>query len=99
MTIERKIVVGLEDVQAISFECMGKGCGYRVTMSPDKAERIPESCGQCGLRWWPENPYGHISEKAWPFAKLLESLRAIRGWINSGSPLGFKILLEFKEPN
>jgi hypothetical protein len=42
MTIERKIVVGLEDLKALIFECRAveKACKSRVSVSPDQA-RIP----------------------------------------------------------
>ena len=96
MTVERKIVVGLEDIEAISLEC--NGCKCRVTMVPGKMIRIPEYCAQCRLRWHPENPAGHIPERGWPFAKFLESVEGIRALMNSEVLLGFRILLEFKEP-
>jgi hypothetical protein len=41
MTVERKIIVGLEDIKAISFQC--DACQYRVTMSPDEVKEIPKT--------------------------------------------------------
>jgi hypothetical protein len=49
MTFERTIVVGLEDIQAVSFEC--HKCQSRITILPDKLRDIPEKCHNCGEAW------------------------------------------------
>jgi len=99
MTIERKIVVGLEDIEALTLECRAEGCGYRVSFSPDKFERIPNNCGQCGQDWTPRDLAGHTEARAWVFLNLLRSIRTARAFIaENGSTSGFRVLLEFKEP-
>ena len=42
VTFERKIVVGLEEIRAISFEC--HKCKSRLTVSPDDLRDIPAAC-------------------------------------------------------
>jgi len=96
MTVNRRIVVALEDIEIVSLEC--SQCKSRVSAVPEKAIRIPEYCGQCGQRWWPENASGPSSERAWAFPKFLDSLTTIRTLIASGSPPAFRLLLEFTEP-
>jgi hypothetical protein len=98
MTVERKIVVGLEDIRAICFECLNKGCGAVASVSPDNFERIPQRCEQCGEVWTPINAAGLQTSKPWVFASFAIALKAIRNLINSGQAMGFRILLEFKEP-
>ena len=98
MTVERRIVVGLEDVQAICFECLKKGCGYKVSISPDAFERIPETCAQCGARWVPLNSSGVSVAKPWVFYSFANSLKTIRNLMQSGTPMEFRVLVEFHEP-
>jgi hypothetical protein len=49
MTFERKIVVGLEDIKAVSFAC--EQCQFKLTMSPDDVKKIPEHCPS-GHEWY-----------------------------------------------
>src|ERR1022692_1810663 len=49
MTVERKIVVGLDDIQAVSFEC--EKCHSRLTLPPDKIGEIPQRCEQNRSAW------------------------------------------------
>ena len=96
MTVEHKIVVGLEDIAAITLECLNpKGCHSRVSVSPDKI-KIPSNCPQCNHEWVPEAISGVTSVKAWPYANFVNSIKLIReGKTPEGQP-GFKILLEFQ---
>src|SRR5436853_6031559 len=50
MTLERRFVIGLADIRAITFQC--KTCGGRVTVSPDK-ENLEEmhNCPLCSEVW------------------------------------------------
>jgi hypothetical protein len=91
MTIERKIVVGLNDIKAISLQC--EKCEFRVSMSPDKGTGPILGCPH-GHEW----SKGEIETSHLPplqrFASSLEKLRILMGQ----KTLGFKILLEFDEP-
>jgi hypothetical protein len=91
MTVERKIVVGLTDIKAISFQC--DNCEYRITMSPDKVSQLPASCLN-GHRWIS----GEVGMIALPplllFGNTISKLRTLA----EQKALGFKILLEFDEP-
>jgi hypothetical protein len=96
MTIERKIVVGLEDIQALTFEC-GK-CGARVTMQPDRAREIPAECVQCHQEWISFNPTNREPDTATDTTvRFWTALQTVRVLIKNNK-LGFKILLEFREP-
>ena len=96
MTLERKIVVGLEDIEAISFECLAPDCGSRLTVAPERCT-IPPRCPHCNREWVPPNQAGIQTVKAWPFVNFTMSLSKIRTLISDGQ-LGFRMLLEFKEP-
>ena len=93
VTFERKIVVGLEEIRAISFEC--HKCKSRLTVSPDDLRDIPAACPHCNFSWrLPIDPdAGPVS----PPKNFAVGIREIR--IRFGADvIGFKILLEFDEP-
>jgi hypothetical protein len=93
MTIERKVVVSLEDIKAISFECLGDNCKYRITVSPDDPFNLPSSC-QRGHRWIGGQPETMIITPLMTFTKILAQLRVL----STQRALGYKILMEFDEP-
>jgi hypothetical protein len=92
MTFERKIVVGLEEIKAVIFQC--NKCGSRMSIAPDKFDDIP---GQC--------PNGHpmLTAKFLPqdfggslMFGFLQALKKLKEPIYESA--GFKIFLEFEEP-
>jgi hypothetical protein len=91
MTFERKIVVGLEDIRAISFKCAH--CEYRVTVSPDKVSGIPAHCPN-GHDWTQGEQEAMIVPPLLQFTTTLAKLRTLL----SQKALGYRILLEFDEP-
>ena len=94
MTVERKIVVGLEDIRAITLECE---CGARTTFAPELFRTVPHHCTHCGKAWTKFEEFGPspgIGATAW----LLTTLRDLRVLIREKS-LPFRILLEFNEPD
>jgi len=90
VTFERKILVGLEDIKAISFQC--EKCQYRITMSPDDIRGLPEYC--LGGHPWAVG----IEEEslAPPLRKFTKSLERLRVLLNQKA-LGFRILFELDE--
>ena len=92
MTYERKIVVGLDDIRAISLEC--NECQYRVTMSPDEFFRIPDMCSN-GHAWTRGE---EKNSSASPVMKFTASLREVRELLGH-KHFGFKVLLEIDEPS
>jgi hypothetical protein len=103
MTVERKIVVGLDDLRALTFEC--KDCRSRVTVSPDQARvpqrillRLGERCPNCGREWVryppPENRVtlsNHVN--------LIDAIGKIRAQEKGSDEWPkFRVLLEFDEP-
>ena len=94
LTFERKIVVGLEEIRAITFEC--HQCKSRLTVSPDDIRDIPTACPHCSFSWrLPEDaqaaPAGSPPKN---FAFGIKELKIRFG----ADVIGFKILLEFDEP-
>jgi hypothetical protein len=99
MTIEHKIVVGLDDIRAVIFEC--RQCHTRVSMSPTDAIDIPAQCPQrnCASVWITGRAAAIKSDYEGSTSASINLVSAI-GYIrkkNNGS--AFRILLEFENEN
>lgn len=92
--MERKIVVGLDDVKAVILECVN--CRTRVTITPDHA-RIPKECPDCQHSW-----LSPVHDNA-DFLTALSKMRSARASNAASASSGqansprFRILLEFDE--
>ena len=81
MTLETRLLLGLDDLLSVQFVC--NKCGARVSRDPKTADRIPAICGQCNATW-------HVGDETAPafhFVRALRSLREAQG-------TGFTLLLE-----
>lgn len=90
MTIERRIVVGLEDIKRISFQC--EKCAFRITMSPQEIVEIPMGCPNHS--WLHGNLRQMNANSVMYFLSGLNALRSVTSEVS----MGFKILIEFDEP-
>jgi hypothetical protein len=98
MTVEHILVVGLDDIRAVTIECK---CGTRVSLQPDNLH-IPEKCPAtgCDTIWIKGKSFGLSSEHdEWTSAQLtfVEALGNIRSKPQNGKPTNgvFKIFLEY----
>jgi hypothetical protein len=95
MTIEHKIVVGLNDIKTISYEC--RKCGARAAF-PLGAQLEPNNvCYSCRDQWRKEEssvPWVSKDESA--FMRFLKALNDIRTLEKEGA-IGFRVILEFDE--
>jgi len=92
MTVERKWVVKLNDVKAVTFQCARANCEARITVSPTERNfQWPQACPM-GHRWeFYETERRHSRD-----ARFLIALQDIVTAKDSES--GFNVLLEFDEP-
>ncbi len=95
MTIEHSIVVGLDDIKTVIFEC--RQCHTRVSMSPDDI-RIPVKCPKedCAV-WLAGEPAKVVSPYEATTSKYLNFVQALGHIRKSTNGATFKILLEFNE--
>ena len=96
MTIERKFVVGLEDIKTISFECVA--CSSRMTVLADNIGAIPSRCQHCNHDWSLLNPSAYDFGGS-PFLNLTMAIQQIRSLPKDGLKPGFRVLLEFEQPD
>jgi hypothetical protein len=96
MTIERRLIVGIEDIKGVCFQCLS--CHARTTVAPDKIGDIPATCPRCNEVWIAFRPSGHEIVAASPFVNLTNSIQRIWALDKEGVLHGFRVLLEFEEP-
>lgn len=95
MTVERRIIVGLEDIKAVSLEC--NECHSKITLPPDLKSDIPASCERCNHPWRAPQVVGSIRTCDSIIATFTHSIPTIRELMHAKS-FGFSVLLEFDEP-
>lgn len=99
MTSERRLMMGLDDIRALAFEC--KACSARLTLVPAKVR--PEQLGQCpscATDWLDLNQAPTGAGFGNPFARFLGLFsRVLEASKNDEKQLhiGFRLLLEFHE--
>ncbi len=84
MTIETRIIVGLDDILSVQLECVK--CKAKVVRSPDVTLTLPSHCGQCGAVWYTKS----LSDDP-VVVKLLKLIAALR----QGNDAGFNLKFEF----
>jgi hypothetical protein len=94
MTIERKLLVSLEEIKGIVLKCTTEECNSSAVFSPDKIDTIPQKCPH-GHQWtWKVSDVRpQIDSPTWCWLQLL---RRLRDPMNQNG--GFKLFLEFEEP-
>jgi hypothetical protein len=96
VTIERRLLTSLEDIELITLECLS--CSSRLSIPPDLPREIPTQCPSCLKPWLPLHPAAS-SASASPLLNFAMSLRRLRMLIKEGVELGFRVLLEFRAPD
>ncbi|MGB7602736.1 MAG: hypothetical protein WBM24_20710 [Candidatus Sulfotelmatobacter sp.] len=94
MTIEHKIIIGVDDIKTVIVECK---CGVRVSFPPDDV-RIPENCPtpNCGIAWSRKSHGVSAERDAYASANLnfVDAIGQMRKHLKSSN---FRILLEFED--
>lgn len=94
MTIERRIVVGLEDVKAITFECLK--CSARLTYPANNLRDMPFKCEACGETWIP-SPRDTADQPLSSFLGFLSAFQKLRNQ-SVEKKNTVRILLEYEAP-
>src|ERR1039458_7428607 len=93
MTSERTLMVGFDDLKAVSFQC--KQCGARMSIQAKSLHSVPLACGSCNARWRTAGGQAVTAESA--ATGLIEAIVSLRVLIKKDRDL-FRVLLEFEEP-
>jgi hypothetical protein len=84
MTLERKLFIGLEDVEAVCFECSYCHSRFSKSNDPNVKVIVPSVCMACGTNF-PSEESSDVSR----FVSALQTLRAKK-------VIGCKVVLEIE---
>lgn len=99
MAYEQKILLALEDIRSLCFQC--KKCEAKFCVSPDSGLSPPARCLQCQAEWIKDAPHASYLGQLMPeqqsdLVKFVKSLAFMRK--ADPNAFGFRILLEFDAP-
>ena len=95
MTVEHKIVVGLQDIKRISYEC--KKCGARNSFPLGNTRGPISNCYICGEKWLAvpsPSPYASQPSAYTDFLKAVADINTLE----TQGTVGFRMVFEFDEP-
>jgi hypothetical protein len=96
MAIERKIVVGIDDIKAVTFQC--SSCGARTPVPISSLSEVPQQCNSCQTIWWRSNDFAtHVTTSGPAATAFIQAIRVLAALIRDKKDT-FRILLEFEEP-
>ncbi len=93
MTVERNVVVSIEDIRALIFECKTKDCA-RLTLLLSAITKFPDKCPTCGVSWLTEPRTVSGERVPTGIKSFIEALDIIR----KNPPANVQVLFEFAEP-
>lgn len=97
MAIERKLIVGIEDIKALVFEC--NSCLSRLSVAPAHLTMLTR-CPQCNREWSLLDPFERLDQVISPFANFASSVERLRSLTKQATEVaGFRMLIELEEPN
>ena len=96
MAIERRIIMGIDDIKAVTFQC--SSCGTRTPVAINSLSEVPQQCNSCHAVWWRSNEFAtHVSTSGPAGTAFVQAVRTFAAMIRDGKDT-FRILLEFEEP-
>ena len=96
MTIERRMIVGIDDIKAVTFEC--SKCGARTPIAVGSLREVPPQCPSCNEVWWRNNDFTtHVTTSGPVATAFIQAVRVLAA-ITGDKKDTFRILLEFDEP-
>jgi len=102
MTVQHRLIFGLRDIVAVTFECKREGCGVRLSMSPDANLKHDDlrKCPSCALNWLhPEmsNDIVHVSHLL-VFLLNIRMARESQKEVSDGR-VGLRVFFEYDDPS
>ena len=94
MTVERKILVGIGDIKAVTFECLK--CHARTTVPSNSLREIPSACSSCNTVWYVDIKK-HVTTSGPAEQAFIDAIRTLQDLIREKKE-PFRILLEFDAP-
>ncbi len=95
MTVERRVIVGFDDVKAVSIQCIK--CNTKTRFDADMKVEIPFNCEHCGSSWRSPEARGGAWTNGSAMVSFIQSIPTMRTLLNEKA-YGFNVLLEFDVP-
>jgi hypothetical protein len=96
MTMERRLIVGIDDIKAVTFEC--SKCHARIPIAVSSLHEAPQQCPSCSEVWWRSNDFAtNVTTSGPPAMAFIQAIRVSAAMIRDKKDT-FRILLEFEEP-
>jgi len=95
MAIERRIIVGIDDIKAVTFQC--SSCGARTPVPINSLSEVPQQCNSCQVVWWRSNDFAsHVTTSGPAATAFIQAIGVLAALIRDKKDT-FRILLEFEE--
>jgi hypothetical protein len=76
MALKRKIIAGIEDIDAVTFQC--STCETRTTVPVASLIEVPRQCTVCNTVWWRANEFAtNVSTSGPAGVALLQAIRTL----------------------
>jgi hypothetical protein len=100
MTVEHRLVFGLDDIVAVVFECRRQGCGARLSMVPSKIKlEHLRVCPACDAGWLSADVNTVRDAPVMSLARFVVQIApAVLSEKEDKANLGVSVRLEFAEP-
>jgi hypothetical protein len=96
VTSEHKLVVGVDDIKAVTFECLS--CETRISIPFEKLNTPPRACSSCNAIWWSGQDIStNVSTSGPAILGLIQALVTIRVLMREKKN-NCRILFELEEP-
>ena len=96
MTVERRMIAGIDDIRAVTFQC--SSCKTRITIPADSLREVPRQCTSCNALWWRGDEFAtHVSTSGPAAMALVQAIRTLAIMIRDNQD-AFHIFLEIEEP-
>lgn len=94
MTRQHRVIVGLEDIVAVTFECTS--CRSRISFPASSIPREPPRiCPTCNRSWWSSTELStNVSTSAPALVSLMQAIVTLRVLLRENQE-SVKVLLEF----
>ena len=96
MTVERRMIFGIDDIRAVTFQC--SSCKTRITIPADSLREVPRQCTSCDAVWWRGDEIAtHVSTSGPAAMAFIQAIRTLATMMREKKD-AFRILLELEEP-
>jgi hypothetical protein len=96
VTIERRMIAGIADIKAVTFQCLS--CNARTTVPASSLREVPRTCSLCNAVWWTGGDISANVSTSGPAATAFIQAIATLKILMREKKDAFRILLEFEEP-